>query len=355
MSDTPGGLTILSLGTALPAHVMPQAEAAELARQIAGPSEEQAALLKVLYRRAGVSTRYTVLPHRMAFEWPPPHGPTTAERMAVYRREAPPLAVRAANDALARSALSANDVSHLITVSCTGFHAPGVDVELIEQLGMRPTVERTHVGFMGCHGAINALRVGLAITRSDPAARVLLCAVELCSLHFQYDWDPEHLVGNAVFGDGAAALVGIPGDAAAPWRVAATGSCLLPDSRDAMSWSISDHGFQMQLSARVPDLIQAHLRPWLESWLADQGLRLGDIGSWNIHPGGPRILGAVEAALELDGRATAISREVLREYGNLSSPTVLFVLQRLIERSARRPCVMLAFGPGLIAEAALIV
>jgi predicted naringenin-chalcone synthase len=363
LSDHLGGFEILSLGTALPQHVMHQAEAADLARQITRPTVEQASVLNALYRRSGVSTRYTVLPHRIALEWLPPeplesgtapHGPTTAERMLAYRREAPPLAMRAARDALARAGLAAEEITHLITVSCTGFYAPGIDIELIEQLGLRPTVARTHIGFMGCHGAINALRVAEAIARSDPKAKVLLDAVELCSLHFHYEWDPECMVGNAVFGDGAAALVGIRGDSA-PWRVAATGSCLLPDSRDAMSWSISDHGFQMRLSARVPDLIKAHLRPWLESWLAEHGLLISDIGAWDIHPGGPRILSAVEAALSLDERSTAISREVLRECGNLSSPTVLFILQRMIERRAPRPCVMLAFGPGLVAEAALVV
>lgn len=357
LTQFPRGMAILSLGTALPVHEMPQQEAADLARQVTCQTEEQAALVKVLFRRAGVNTRYTVVPHRRALDWLPTcaSGPTTAERIAVYRREAPLLAEQAAAEALKQAVSSPREISHLITVSCTGFHAPGIDVELIDRLGLRPTVERTHIGFMGCHGAINALRVATALTQAGPAAKVLLCAVELCSLHYQYAWHPELLVGNALFGDGAAALVGAPGDHSAAWRVAATGSCLLPDSRDAMSWSISDHGFQMQLSPQVPDLIQAHLRPWLESWLAEHGLRLADIGSWNLHPGGPRILNAVEAALGLDERATAVSRAVLRDYGNLSSPTVLFILEQLMEIDAPRPCLILAFGPGLVAEAALVV
>jgi predicted naringenin-chalcone synthase len=208
---------------------------------------------------------------------------------------------------------------------------------------------------MGCHGALNGLHVAAALANSTPRAKVLLCAVELCSLHYQYAWHPELLVGNAVFGDGAAALVGTAGEQGTAWRVAATGSCVLPGSRDAMSWSISDHGFQMQLSALVPELISTHLGPWLESWLAGLGLCLHEIRSWAVHPGGPRILSAVETALNLDARATATSRDVLREHGNLSSPTVLFVLQRMMQDGAPRPCLMLAFGPGLVAEAALVV
>jgi predicted naringenin-chalcone synthase len=357
-----GGLAILGLGTALPAHAMSQDEAFELARRITCRTAEQESLVKVLYRRAGVSQRQTVVPHRLALEWLPPEdppqtearGPTTAERMMVYGREAPLLAEKAAAAALADAGSMPEEIAHLVTVSCTGFHAPGVDIQLIERLGLRPTVQRTHIGFMGCHGAINGLRVAQALAGSTRRGKLLLCAVELCSLHFQYAWDPELLVGNAVFGDGAAALVGQASDDPSAWRVAATGSCLLPDSSDAMSWAISDHGFVMQLSARVPDLIKLHLRPWLESWLGEQGVRLSEIGAWDVHPGGPRILSAVEAALELKPQATATSRDVLREHGNLSSPTVLFVLQRLREQAARRPCVMLAFGPGLVAEAALV-
>ena len=197
--------------------------------------------------------------------------------------------------ALEQSGLPAGDLTHLITVSCTGFNAPGVDVALIKGLGLAPTIERTHVGFMGCHGALNALRVAAAFTGSDPAAHVLVCAVELCGLHFHYGWDPKKMVANALFADGAAAVVGAP-VAAAPedaWSVAASGSCLFADSEPAMGWRIGDHGFEMSLSIRVPNLIGRHLRPRLEDWLRRQGLALGDVGSWAVHPGGPGIVSAV--------------------------------------------------------------
>jgi predicted naringenin-chalcone synthase len=282
--------------------------------------------------------------------------------MQIYSRHASALAIDAARLALERSGVPPAGITHLVTVSCTGFAAPGVDIALIGELGLAATVERVQVGFMGCHGAINGLRVARALSAADPQARVLLCAVELCSIHYQMQWDPKKFVGNSIFADGAGAVVGGAAaetvEAAAAetgWRVAASGSCLLPDSADAMRWTIGDHGFEMELSPRVPDLIRRHLRPWFESWLLRQGLALADIGSWAVHPGGPRILTAVEESLGLPREALGVSREVLAEYGNMSSPTVLFILERLRERQSPRPCVMLGFGPGLMAEAALFV
>jgi predicted naringenin-chalcone synthase len=222
-------------------------------------------------------------------------------------------------------------------------------------LGLPATVERTHVGYMGCHGALNGLRVARGYADADPGARVLLCAVELCSLHYYYGWSPGLMIANALFADGAAAVVGAPA-AAAPadaWCAAATGSCLVPDSAKAMTWTVGDHGFEMSLARQVPALIAQHVRPWLEAWLAREGVALEEVGSWAVHPGGPRILDAVEEGLGLPRAATAVSRAVLAEHGNMSSPTVLFVLGRLWAAGAPRPCVALGFGPGLVAEAAL--
>jgi predicted naringenin-chalcone synthase len=277
--------------------------------------------------------------------------------MAHYEAEALPLAERAARAALDASGVRAGDITHLVTVSCTGFAAPGFDIGLMKRLGLPATAERTHVGFMGCHGGLNGLRAAAAYTGSDPSARVLLCCVELCSLHFHYVWDPKRLVANALFADGASALVGVP-ETAAPagaWVRRASGSCLFPDSESAMTWNIGDHGFDMTLSSRVPNLLRAGLRPWLEGWLARHGLRVEDVATWAVHPGGPRVLTDIEAALGLPEGTTAVSREVLSECGNMSSATVLFVLQRLLRRGAPAPCVALGFGPGLVAESALFV
>jgi predicted naringenin-chalcone synthase len=275
--------------------------------------------------------------------------------MAIYAAKASPLAIRAAEEALGSAAIDAQRISHLVTVSCTGFHAPGVDLALIRELSLPDTVQRTHVGYMGCHGALNGLRVAGAFADADPRSVILLCAVELCSVHYHFGWDPQKMIANALFADGAAAVVGSASGPADAWRLAANGSVVLPDSADAMTWSIGEHGFEMTLSKRVPVLIAKHLRPWLCRWLADNGLNIEDITSWAVHPGGPKILDEVESALSLPANATAIAREVFAEYGNMSSPTVLFILQRMRRTQAPRPCVALAFGPGLAAEAALFV
>jgi predicted naringenin-chalcone synthase len=275
--------------------------------------------------------------------------------MQRYAEEALPLAGAAAEQALVNAALPPAAVTHLVTVSCTGFFAPGLDIGLIKRLSLPPTVGRLHVGFMGCHGTLNALRAAQALVDANPAAVVLVCAVELCSLHFQYGSEPDQLVANALFADGAAALVGrssASGDEA--WRVVAAGSYLMPDAEDGMTWRIGNHGFQMTLSPRVPELIGAHLRPWLEAWLVALGRRLEELNSWAVHPGGPRILTSVAQTLGLPPAALAASAEILAECGNMSSPTVLFILQRLQQQGARRPCLALGFGPGLVAEAALL-
>ncbi len=266
-----------------------------------------------------------------------------------------PLALEAARRSIEASGVATEDFTHLVTVSCTGFSAPGFDVALIEGLGLPARVERTHIGFMGCHGALNGLRVARAFAESDPEARVLVCAAELCSLHFRQGAESERFVANALFADGAAAVVGAAEwpDRPAAWRLAASGSYLAPDSAEAIGWRIGDHGFDMELSPRVAGMIAEHLGPWLESWLARQGLGLEDVASWAVHPGGPRILESVRETLDLEESATSVSREVLAECGNMSSPTVLFILDRLRQRRAALPCVALAFGPGLVIEAAL--
>jgi len=274
--------------------------------------------------------------------------------MQLYEEHAYPMARTAVVRALDESALDPCEITHLITVSCTGFMSPGVDVTLMNDLGLPRTTQRIHVGFMGCHGAINGLRVALAISENDPGARVLLCAVELCSLHYRFDSDYRQSLGNALFADGAAAIVGWSAPDHEAWRVRATGSCLLPNSTDAMTWRIGDFGFEMTLSVRVPDVIREHLFSWLSEWLQQQGTSVGEVGCWAIHPGGPKILSAVEDALKLRPETTTVSRDVLAEYGNMSSPTVLFVIDRLRRRQASPPCVALGFGPGLVAEVALL-
>lgn len=381
------GLRLTGVGTALPDHRLTQVEAVELHASFCGFDEGRSRTLRALYRRSGVSTRHSVLLndsegalHTRQRFYPPAQregdlGPTTLQRMAAYEEHAPALAVTAARRALESGQVAPEEVTHLVTVSCTGFIAPGVDSRIVEELGLRRGVRRTHVGFMGCYGALAALRVVDSIVTADPEAVPLLCSVELCTLHFSYAWDTELLVANALFSDGAAAAVGRgagsggdggPGGGGDPdvgthsgtspglWRVAATGTYLLAEAEDAMTWRIGDHGFHMTLSPRIPDLIEATLRPWLEGWLAEHDLTVTDIASWAIHPGGPRVLSSCRRALDLPKEATQASEAVLRECGNMSSATVLFILERMSRQGAEGPCVALAFGPGLAIEATLL-
>ena len=364
-------LTIHGLGTALPPHRLAQGDAATVAAQVALPeqvsSPSKRRLLETLHRRTGVAMRHIVLEdlmgknagHEQSFFGST--SPGTGERMRRYGQEAPPLALKAVRAALEQAQLAPERITHLVTVSCTGFHAPGVDLALMAALPLRPSVARTHLGFMGCHAALNGLRVAASFTGADPEACVLLCAVELCSLHLQYGWEGGRIVANALFADGAAALVASGAGSAAALEAApglrrwiASGSFLVPASAEAMSWAIEDHGFVMGLSPQVPDLIGAHLRPWLEGWLANHQLTLDSIGCWAVHPGGPRILSAVSETLELDPALIEPSRSVLRDCGNMSSPTLLFILERLRRSGAPGPCLAMAFGPGLCVEVALL-
>jgi predicted naringenin-chalcone synthase len=406
-----GGMTMVleAIGTALPENRLAQADTAIALARLAGGS---ASIYQALCQRAGIEQRHFALPRQVLQDlvegtalsgsvFVPhsgshPDGPSTGERLATYQQLAPELAVRAARQAIEASATSLADITHLVTVSCTGMAAPGVDFQLIRQLGLDPQVQRLHVGFMGCHGAINGLRAarGLLAAHAEPTARALLVAVELCSLHVRSRADGGGMVANALFADGAAAVicrtasdtpcassVDAPGDAPLDasldaqngfrmaadaisaqsslerprWRLVDGGSMLFPDSEQAMTWNVGDHGFVMTLDRQVPQLIATHLRGWLEPWLERRGISLADVGSWCIHPGGPKILQATADALGLSQEQIRVSASLLAEVGNLSSPTLLFALDRFRGAAARSPCVMLGFGPGLVAEVALMV
>ncbi len=366
-------LAILGIGTAVPGDPVSQERAAKVAERLFPDAPGRARMLSILYRWTRVGSRHSVLSdgsddqsgsHQNFFPaWNEEgdRGPTTDQRMRRYEDHAAPLAIEASRSALDEAAVAPHSITHLITVSCSGFSAPGVDVALIKQLGLGSEVARSHIGFMGCHGALNGLRVARSFVEADPQAHVLLCAVELCTLHAHYGWDPEQIVANAIFSDGAAAVVGTgagnghaDNDHTEPWKVTANGSQIMADSEDAMTWRVRDYGFAMTLSARVPDLIRQHVRPWLEAWLARNDLSIASVGSWAIHPGGPRILAAVGSAAGLEPEALAPSYEILERYGNMSSPTVLFLLEKLRRERAKRPIVALGFGPGLAIEAAII-
>ncbi|HBJ34794.1 MAG TPA: type III polyketide synthase [Planctomycetaceae bacterium] len=328
--------------------------------------------LEALYRMSSVKRRGSVLlesdalysdesPLDQSFypkaESPDQRGPSTGERNRRFAQESLPLAKSAAVEAIAEAKVNPSKITHLIVVTCTGFYSPGLDVQLIDQLGLSRETQRVQVGFMGCHAAINAMRVARGLIAADPDSIVLLVCVELCTLHYQYGWETDRVVSNAIFADGAAAMVisgsEIESDCHLP-KIAATGSKLIADSEDAMSWNIGDHGFEMTLSAEVPGIIEAQLSPFLTQWLARQNLTIREIAGWAVHPGGPRILRSVQTALQLTDDDLAASRSVLASHGNMSSPTMVFIVNQFASENTARPWLMLGFGPGLEVEVALI-
>jgi predicted naringenin-chalcone synthase len=276
--------------------------------------------------------------------------PGTAARMVRYETQALALALRAV--AMLDITAERERITHLVVASCTGFTAPGLDVQLGERLGLSAGVARTLIGFMGCSAAIPALRLAQQAVRSDPEARVLVINVELCTLHLQETGDIETVLSFLLFGDGcAAALVTADacGIALRDFRAA-----VIPDSQDLITWQIGDTGFRMFLSGKVPGRIAQALRQELArpedgSLLRGEGTQAIDL--WAVHGGGRTVLDAVEVGLGLDGRALRHSRAVLRDYGNMSSATIMFVLaQMLADGTAGQRGFAMAFGPGMVAE-----
>ncbi|MDA3962893.1 MAG: type III polyketide synthase [Planctomycetota bacterium] len=269
--------------------------------------------------------------------------PSTAERMRLYEQHAPALAARAV--AGLELGPDARRVTHLIITSCTGMVAPGIDLQLIDICGLNPSVERTMVGFMGCYAAINALKLAHHIVRSEPHSRVLTVNIELCSLHLQQTTDLEHMLSFLLFADGcSASLIGAE---AVGLAMDTFHAVVMPNTADLITWKVRDAGFNMLLSGHVPAAIRNGLR-------ANAGEILGDaapIDHWAVHPGGRSVLDAVEQGLELAPENLAASRAILDSFGNMSSATVMFVLQSMLNEAVpgKHGCAM-SFGPGLSAE-----
>lgn len=268
--------------------------------------------------------------------------PTTSRRMELFEQTAP-LLMRKAVDRLALSDAERAGITHVLVTCCTGLYAPGLDFEIVEHLGLSPGVERTMVGFMGCYAAINALKLARHIVRSEPEAGVLMLNLELCTLHFQETQDLEQVLSFLVFADGAAASLITAQEQG--FGLDSFKAVMVPDTQALITWKIRGLGFDMLLSGEVPGHLGRALR---ESGLTAE--REG-IDLWAVHPGGRSILDAVEKGLDLPHDALAASREVLSCFGNMSSATVMFVLQRLMQQAlpGQRGCAM-SFGPGLTAE-----
>jgi len=326
------------------------------------------AIIHKIYGNSGIEKRHSVVEdytdnpsQHLLFH--PEKGvlnPTTGQRNAVYEREAKKLFVDLAAGTLNGTEFRRKDITHVITVSCTGFFAPGPDFEIVETLGLSPETQRFHLGFMGCYAAFPALRMAESFCRSQPDANVLVVAVELCTLHFQASKDIDHLIGAAVFADGGAGLIvnnqPPERDGNPALKINSFANSITDGGRKDMAWTIGDHGFEMILSTYVPDIIESNLDKVLEPLLEKASITADEIDFWGLHPGGRAIVDKVQQNLALSDEQVAASRHVLANYGNMSSATVLFVLKYLMEDLAVEHGDMLlalAFGPGLTIESGL--
>ncbi len=349
---------LTAIASAVPAHAMQQQALWDGYFSNAYGSDARAARI---WRSAGARTRHGVVDPRIedVSTW------GTAARMQRFAEEAVPLGKEAVSAALETSGVAAEDVGMFAVVSCTGYSTPGLDILLARDLAMAAHVQRLSIGHMGCYAALPGLGAvtDFAAARSRPA--VLLCC-ELTSLHVQPAKCPQgkhlgheemqQIVAHALFADAAAAAVIVP-EAGAGLEVVDVTARTDVATSDHMTWDVTDLGFRMGLSPRVPGVLARHVRPMVQELLARHGYGVADVAGWAIHPGGPRILEVVAEQLELDESALTPSYDILRDYGNCSSSTVLLVLDRLLSErdlAPGAPVVMMAFGPGLTLYAALL-
>lgn len=366
---------VRSLETAVPPTVLIQSQARDVFSEQPGLTRLGARLVRTCFDSAAIETRYTAVSELTLDAHPetprffdPDTGvvlsPSTKTRNEIFATEATKLFIQAAKSAVGNCRdIDLSDITHVITVSCTGFFNPGPDYKVVRALGLSPAVQRYHLGFMGCYAAFPALRAARQFCEADPSAVVLVVCAELCSLHVRTSNDPDTIMGSAIFGDGAAAAVVTarePSPGQTALRLDHFETVLTPVGEEAMAWNIGDEGFEMVLGSYVPHIIEDHITGALEPLLAREpdvaDLPYSHIPLWAIHPGGRSILDKVESKLDLKEEQLVPARETLRTYGNMSSATVLFVLKYILEMTpaaaAERICSM-AFGPGLTVETAL--
>ena len=330
-------------------------------------------LFRSIFNSSGISTRHTVVDdfskQKGEFSFfansdSLEPAPLISRRMELFRQHALQLCIAAIDDCLSQlDDYNKKKITHIVTFSCTGMYAPGLDVELVETLGLDPHVERTCINFMGCYAAFNALKNAYHIVRSEPGANVLLVGVELCSLHYINNNIPDQILANALFADGASAVI-VTADEEV---VNSTGlnlemtkfySEFAYAGKDEMVWNIGDFGFTLKLSSYVPGMIRNGIRELTEKLFANCGIRSDDVSFYAIHPGGMKILQACEEALQITREHNSVSYDVLKNYGNMSSVTVLFVLKeyfrKLTSSDKGKNMLSIAFGPGLTMESVVL-
>jgi predicted naringenin-chalcone synthase len=357
---------IIRIETAVPAYRHQQQEIANFMKRVYQLEGRAFDRLGSVYDKSMIENRYSIIPDFSLpdNEWQ--YFPATAdmepfprldERMKWFNQSAPGLAANAITSLLTEE-FPAKSVTHLITVSCTGMSAPGIDIELIKLLGLRMNCQRTSVNFMGCYAALHGLKMADAICKADPAAVVIVVCVELCTIHFQKEPTTDNIASTLLFSDGAAAVLVVPDShAKRGFTIQSFYAELAIEGEEDMSWNLSEHGFLMHLSNYIPRLIESKIDMLLHNALEYSGRQRESIGRWAIHPGGKKILEATASALGISKEDLCPSYEVLRDYGNMSSPTVLFVLKKILERkpAAKDQSIFAAaFGPGITIETMLL-
>jgi len=360
---------IRAIGTAVPPHRISQQDHYTILEKANHMSREDQLVLKKIYSKSGIEHRYSVLSEfggsdRAANELFHPSGdyPATpvSKRMQLYEQYALGLCRQAATQCFDSAQLPASAITHVITFSCTGMYAPGLDIQLVEEMGLKKNVERTCINFMGCYAAINALKYAYHIVRSRPESNVLLVGVELCSLHYRKSNEANQVVANALFGDGAAAAIvsAKEGSSQHGLRLEQFYSEFEQASGNEMVWRIGDSGFDLLLTPEVPRVVKDNIAALIEKLFLQTGITQEQIDFYAIHPGGMKILEACEQALHLSKQQNEISYGVLRDFGNMSSVTILFVLKKYLAMlsgtDTGKKILCCAFGPGITVESMIL-
>lgn len=354
---------IINIGTAVPAYKHRQEDILHFMQHVYATNAIDQRKMKFLYHQSGIEQRYSVVADysRDADDWkfyPQSENlepfPSLEQRMAVYNKHAAALSIDAIRNCIAGK-ITSDEITHLITVSCTGMSAPGLDLQIVDLLDLPSTTFRTSVNFMGCYAAIHALKIADAFCKNDPAAKVVIVCTELCTLHFQKEATTDNITSSMLFADGsAAALLTHSGHADMPGlEIENFYSEIIPRGKRDMAWELSSSGFQMTLSGYIPDLIEEDFEQLVARALLSSNVSKSDITDWCIHPGGKRVLEAVCKSMGIEGAQLSYSYDILKHYGNMSSPTILFVLKELMKAISQRTGRKIfgaAFGPGLTME-----
>jgi len=371
-------VALTGLGFAVPGEALPQSQALNFMLARFGSDPDRAKFLQKVYEGSAIKTRHSVIQDwrgkvdnpffpELEVDSPPDGvpGPGTALRNELFTKEARGLGRDAAIQALSDAGVDAGSVTHLITVSCTGMAAPGLEYSLVVDLGLPLTVERFNIGFMGCYAAFPAMRLADSLVKANPEATVLIVIVELCSLHFQTLWESESVVAGALFSDGASAGL-VQSKLAAQksnkpyFLLRSLESRIVPNSEKRMAWTLGDHGFSMRLSAYVPKVLETNIKAVLGDACAAAGLDPDDVDAWAVHPGGRAILDRCADALGKPRDVFAASYKVLENFGNMSAATLFFVFDELRTTLGAKPTAKnntifsVAFGPGLTVESGIL-